>query len=125
MGKRAFQLHLQGVLEIRYPTTKVFQLKLGKLIKALMPRKGVGHKVNIKPLGKGQTKAAMIGYITKDGGESHYEVLVHNISAQVLRTLFTTIDFLTLVFGCRNLLVAAVSTSHFSLATTIISECLQ
>ena len=54
-----------------------------KFMKNLIPGKGVGHKIILKPLSPGQTFIAMIGYITKDQGEPHYQILTHHVSAQV------------------------------------------
>jgi hypothetical protein len=59
-------------------------LTLGKFIKTnYIPGRGVGHKVNVKPLGKTQTLSAMIGYVTKDFDKPHYNVVSKGISAQV------------------------------------------
>lgn len=38
----------------------------------------------LKPLSGTQTFLAMVGYITKDFGKAHYQVVVKNISAQHL-----------------------------------------
>ena len=48
-----------------------------------IPGRGVGHKVNVKPLGKSQTFSAMIGYVTKDFDKPHYSVVSKGVSAQV------------------------------------------
>ncbi len=48
-----------------------------------MPGKGVGHKIIVKPLGAGQSFTAMIGYITKDQGQPHFQIKTVNVSAQV------------------------------------------
>lgn len=53
------------------------------MVRKLLPDKGKGYKMQLKPLVGGQNLNAMIGYITKDQGKSHYQILVHNISAQV------------------------------------------
>jgi len=53
------------------------------MIKNLLPSKGRGYKLQVKPLAKGQSLVAMVGYITKDQGKTHYKILAHNITAQV------------------------------------------
>ena len=84
MGKREFNLHIQGVIKIHYPRTPAFKLKLAKYIKTFLPNKGIGYKLNVKPLAAGQTMLAMIGYITKDQGLAHYTIITHNVTAQVV-----------------------------------------
>ena len=61
------------------------------MIRKLLPDKGKGYKLTLKPLQGGQTLNAMIGYITKDQGKAHYKILVHNITAQV-----------TIFLSCKN-----------------------
>jgi hypothetical protein len=58
------------------------------MVRKLLPDKGKGYKMQLKPLQGAQTLTAMIGYITKDQGKAHYKILVHNISAQVFNNLF-------------------------------------
>jgi len=53
------------------------------MIKNLLPSKGRGYKLQVKPLAKGQSLVAMVGYITKDQGKTHYKILAHNITVQV------------------------------------------
>eukprot|EP01036_Dinobryon_divergens_P024763 gene24763-33238_t len=87
-----------GVFEMHYPP-KLYQ-KLGKFIKkTYIPRRGVGHKVNVKALSKTQTFSAMIGYVTKDFDKAHYSVVSKGVSAQELtngrrehNVLFTSHD---------------------------------
>mmetsp|Transcript_12969 Transcript_12969/g.17672 ORF Transcript_12969/g.17672 Transcript_12969/m.17672 type:complete len:132 (-) Transcript_12969:590-985(-) len=54
------------------------------MIRDLLPGKGRGYKLQVKPLAKGQSLIAMVGYITKDQGKAHYKILAHNITAQEL-----------------------------------------
>lgn len=63
VGKRKFKLHLQGVLELRYPKTMEYRKILNKTVKALLP--GPGYRSLIKPLLPGQTIEAMVGYVEK------------------------------------------------------------
>lgn len=83
VGARAFNLHIQGLFRIHYPKTKEFVKKLQSFIKKLLPQKGKGYKVNLKPLAGGQSFSAMIGYITKDVGQAHYQIRSHNITPEV------------------------------------------
>jgi hypothetical protein len=55
----------------------------GKFIRRLIPQNGKGHKIILKPLAKTQSLEAMIGYITKDQGQPHYQIKTFNISSQV------------------------------------------
>jgi hypothetical protein len=68
VGQRVFQLHLQGVFRMHWPATPIFTLRLKKILKALLPRNGKGHKIMVKHFKAAQTFSAMIGYITKDQG---------------------------------------------------------
>lgn len=68
VGTRAFQLHLQGVFRMHWPSTAEYKLRLQKIIKALLPAAGKLYKVLVKPFGTRQEFSAMIGYITKDEG---------------------------------------------------------
>lgn len=44
-----------------------------KIIKTeYIPNNGIGHKIMLKPFGKGQTFAGMIGYCSKDEGLHHF-----------------------------------------------------
>jgi len=45
-----------------------------KVIKNLLPNRGVGYRVVVKPFVRQQTWSAMIGYFTKDQYKSHYQV---------------------------------------------------
>lgn len=56
---------------------------LGKYIRKLIPQNAKGHKIILKPLAKTQSMEAMIGYITKDQGQPHYQIKTFNISSQV------------------------------------------
>ena len=68
---------------------------IGKFIKTnYIPGRGVGHKVNVKALGKTQTFSAMVGYVTKDFDKAHYSVVSKGVSAQVIIINYTTIFFI-------------------------------
>jgi hypothetical protein len=54
------------------------------MIKEIIPSKGKGYKIQLKPLARGQSLITMIGYVTKDQGKAHYKILAHNITAQEL-----------------------------------------
>lgn len=60
VGKRAFNFHLQGLLQIRFPKTKPFVTRLAKIIRSLVPKQR-GYKLMLKPLQGAQTLSAMIG----------------------------------------------------------------
>ena len=60
VGKRAFNFHLQGLLQLRYPKTKPYVTKLSKILKSLIPKQQ-GYKIMLKPLQGAQTLSAMIG----------------------------------------------------------------
>ena len=67
-----------------YSGNKIIYITYGKSIKInYINGRGVGHKVNVKPLGKSQTFSAMIGYVTKDFDKPHYSVVSKGVSAQV------------------------------------------
>ena len=68
VGQRAFQLHLQSVFRIHWPSHKEFIQRLQKILKALLPANGKLYKVLLKPFTTNQTFSAMVGYITKDQG---------------------------------------------------------
>ncbi len=68
VGQRVFQLHLQGVLRIHWPTTKQYIQRLQKILKALLPGNGKAYKVLLKAFKARQVFSAMVGYITKDQG---------------------------------------------------------
>jgi hypothetical protein len=124
VGKRKFQLHLQAVIKMHYPTTRVMIFKLSKEIKSQLPDKGKGHKVGLltsstiiqalqiilKACAHGQTFAAMVGYVTKDAGKPHHDLRSHNLSPQELSigkrehaALLTSIDDDKKVVNMRNL----------------------
>ena len=47
-----------------------------KIIKTeYIPNNGIGHKIMLKPFGKGQTFAGMIGYCSKDEGLHHFAMV--------------------------------------------------
>eukprot|EP01031_Cornospumella_fuschlensis_P027563 gene27563-33289_t len=84
VGSRAFHLHLQGVLRLRYPKTADYVSMLQKFIKNLLPNKGKGLKVMLKVLRGDQTFIGMIGYVTKDVGQPHYQLRTHGITVAEL-----------------------------------------
>ena len=106
VGQRVFQLHLQSVFRIHWPSHKEFIQRLQKILKALLPANGKLYKVLLKPFTTNQTFSAMVGYITKDqgilficcytfavrysnyllpfAGQAHYQIRTHNVSRQEL-----------------------------------------
>ena len=68
VGRRAFQLHLQGLMKLRWPSTKEHVQRLQKLLKSILPANGKLYKVLVKPFASSQTFSAMVGYIRKDQG---------------------------------------------------------
>lgn len=84
VGHRANNLHLQAVVRIQYPSTKVMEEPLRKFIKKLLPDAGKSCKVQIKVIGVNQKFSAMVGYITKDETRPSYQIRTHYISPQEL-----------------------------------------
>ena len=55
-----------------------------KIIKTeYIPNNGVGHKIMLKPFGKGQTFAGMIGYCSKDEGLHHFAMVGKGVTKKV------------------------------------------
>ncbi len=76
VGQRAFNLHLQGMFRINWPSRKEYIQELQKIIKRILPDDGKKYKVNLKPFGAGQSFSAMVGYITKDQGNSNLNLYI-------------------------------------------------
>lgn len=68
VGHRVFQLHLQGIFRIHWPSNKEYTQRLQKLLKTLLPAQGKQYRVLVKAFMKNQNFSAMVGYITKDQG---------------------------------------------------------
>ena len=83
VGIRAFNMHIQGVISLLMPKTDVYVRELKTIIKQVLPLRGKGFKIQIKPFSIGQTFSSMIGYCTKDQGKGHYQFRVHNVSPSV------------------------------------------
>ena len=83
VGIRAFNMHIQGVVSLLMPKTDIYVRELKAVIKQVLPMKGRGFKIQIKPFSVGQTFSSMIGYCTKDQGKGHYQFRVHNVSPSV------------------------------------------
>lgn len=84
VGKRAHNLHLQGVFQTKYPKTDVFKKKLNKFLKAFLPNKAVGYRVVCKPLTSGQDFISMIGYVLKDEGQAWFQTMTFNVTRYFL-----------------------------------------
>ncbi len=84
VGHRAHMLHLQSLFSVRYPKDKEHVKELTKLIKGLIQPPSTGYRIVIKPFAVNQTVQAMIGYITKDQGQPHYQLRTHHISPSEL-----------------------------------------
>lgn len=84
VGIRAFNMHIQGVISLLMPKTDIYVRELKSIIKQVLPLRGKGFKIQIKPFSVGQTFSSMIGYCTKDQGKGHYQVRVHNVSPAVI-----------------------------------------
>ena len=85
VGVRAFNMHIQGVLSLLMPKTDLYVRELKSIIKEVLPMRGRGFKIQLKPFSVGQTFSSMIGYCTKDQGKGHYQVRVHNVSPSVIQ----------------------------------------
>ena len=81
-GGRDHLLHIQGSLELRYPTDAASIVFLRDRILKRWMGVGVfgrgnpdhaGCTVLIEPLQQGQDPIAMVGYVQKDMGEPHYQ----------------------------------------------------
>ena len=79
VGKRAHRFHLQCLMRMKYPSSKIYIKKIQAHLKSLLPGKGVGYKVFAKPLAPSQTFKAMLGYILKDEGEPWFQVRFFNV----------------------------------------------
>ena len=88
VGVRAFNMHIQGVISLLMPKTDIYVRELKAVIKQVLPMKGRGFKIQIKPFSVGQTFSSMIGYCTKDQGKGHYQFRVHNFSPSVIYSAF-------------------------------------
>ena len=84
VGPRAFNLHLQGVFIMHWPTQKPAVQYLQKLIKRILPLSGTLYKVLLKPFQGNQSFQSMLGYVTKDSGREHYQIRTHNVTRQDL-----------------------------------------
>jgi hypothetical protein len=54
VGKRAHNLHLQGVFQTKYSKTDVFKKQMNKFLKTFLPTNCVDYRVVYKPLTSGQ-----------------------------------------------------------------------
>lgn len=80
----------------------------------------------VKPFRRGQTFQAMIGYVTKDTGQPHYQIRLHNVTAeevsngrQVHNSLITSYDSTKKIITGRNLLAETFRFSQRCLAPII------
>lgn len=84
VGPRAHNLHYQSSFTMRYPRDNVHKKKLTKMIKDEVIKETLGsykgYKVFVKPFSSRQDFTAMLGYITKDEGQPHYQLRTHNIT---------------------------------------------
>lgn len=80
VGKRAHNLHLQGVFQTKYPKTDEFKKKLNKFLKQFLPSNSVGYRVVCKPLTSGQDFLSMIGYVLKDEGQAWFQTMTFNVT---------------------------------------------
>jgi hypothetical protein len=70
-----------------------------KIIKTeYIPNNGVGHKIMLKPFGKGQTFAGMIGYCSKDEGLHHFAMVGKGVTKKVTCIIFLQ-EFIYYVFN--------------------------
>ena len=69
-------------MECAFPVSVIAQKTLCKIFKNLLPPGK--YRIQVKPLQRGQTLIAMIGYVTKDQRKSYYRILNHNVSAHDL-----------------------------------------
>lgn len=83
VGKRAFNLHVQGVLVMLYSPSEPYVRKFVKLLKEQLPENGVGYRIVFKKCKEHQTFEAMIGYVTKDSGRPHYQYRQLGLTPQV------------------------------------------
>ena len=108
VGKRAFNMHIQGLFRVHYPKSKgnlhiyvyikrkryskilskfiiVHIAALTKLIKSYLPSNGLGYKINLKVFGSNQTFDSMVGYVTKDRGKAHYQLRTLGVTKEVIK----------------------------------------
>lgn len=97
VGSRAHNLHIQGVMEMHYPKSPAFKLALTKFIKDLLPDKK-GHKITCKPLCGSQDFSTMIGYITKDQDQAHFQVRQSiSLTYDLLTVFYTLLLYLRMI----------------------------
>ncbi|KAL0021258.1 hypothetical protein WJX79_000212 [Trebouxia sp. C0005] len=86
LGSRRENLHVQGVIKIRYPGDKNSIKKLTAHLKGFLnTQPGDNSRILIKLCHSGQTEQYMLGYILKDQGQTHFEVSHCNIPDDVMR----------------------------------------
>ena len=124
VGKRAYNLHIQGVFETHFPANeykllgKIFHFNIclikyeyilyiilfsGKVLKRdYMPHKGVGHKITLKPFAKGQTFVGMLGYCTKDNGTHHFGLALKGVSPEVCYNIYNVYKTVLLLRPLNN-----------------------
>lgn len=110
VGPRAFNLHLQGVFIMHWPTQKPAVQYLQKLIKRILPLSGTLYKVLLKPFQGNQSFQSMLGYVTKDSGREHYQIRTHNVTRQDLAfgrrdhdALLTSFDDSKKIINLKNM----------------------
>lgn len=55
VGIRAFNMHIQGEISLLMPKTDIYVRELKAIIKQVLPMRGRGFKIQIKPFSVGQT----------------------------------------------------------------------
>jgi hypothetical protein len=88
VGHRAHNLHLQSVFRIKYPrepdSVKILTKMIKDAVKAYT-KSLKDYRIYLKPLTKSQTFALMIGYISKDEGQPHFQTRLFRISNQEIQ----------------------------------------
>ena len=116
VGIRAFNMHIQGVVSLLMPKTDIYVRELKMTIKQVLPMRGRGFKIQIKPFSVGQTFSSMIGYCTKDQGRGHYQVRVHNVSPSVIIHIIYVSDVRIINSIMQELAAGRQSHDHYRAA---------
>ena len=95
VGKRAHNLHLQGVFRTKFPRTPSDAKAMCTFVKRLLPVSS-GFRVLCKPLGHGQDFTVMCGYILKDEGQPWFQHRAFNIPRLVVHPIV----YVYIIFVC-------------------------
>jgi hypothetical protein len=71
-----------------------------KIIKTeYIPNNGIGQKIMLKPFGKGQPFAGMIGYCSKDEGLHHFAMVGKGVTKKVCIIFYKNLYIMYLIMS--------------------------